>query len=97
MQVAEMQGELRSAQAEIDGLEGQLRQHRQRAEQLLSALAATADISAPVQDALSASEERPAAFPAAVQQLCGQVPSPTSGLPPLQCGQHGKGLSGWLL
>ena len=72
-QVAEVQGKLQSAQAEIDSLEGQLRQHRQRAKQLLSALAATADISAPVQDALSASEERPTAFSAAVQQLCSQV------------------------
>ena len=75
-----MQGELRSAQAEIDGLEVQLRQHRQRAEQLLSALAATADVSAPVQDALNTSEERPTAFSTAVQQLCGQVLRPKSGI-----------------
>ena len=78
-----MQCELQAAQAEMDGLE---EQHRQRAKQLLSALAATADVSAPVQDALSASEERPAAFSAAVQQLCSQVLGPTSGTLPLQYG-----------
>ena len=43
-------------------------------EQLLGSLAATADISTPVLDAVGASEERPAAFSAAVQQLCTQVP-----------------------
>ena len=43
-------------------------------EQLLSSLAATADISAPVLDAIGTPEERPAAFSGAVQQLCMQVP-----------------------
>lgn len=79
MQVDELQDQLRAAQGGIDGLEGQARQQQQRMEQLLSSLAATADISMPVLDAIGASEERPAAFPAAVQQLCTQVP------PLLQC------------
>lgn len=68
-----MQSELLAAQGETQGLEGQVRQQQQRIEQLLSALAATVDISAPVIDALGAAEERSGAFSAAVQQLCGQV------------------------
>ncbi len=74
MQVDRVQDQLRVAQGGIDSLEGQVRQQQQRMEQLLSSLAATADISAPVLDAVGASEERPATFSAAVQQLCTQVP-----------------------
>ncbi|CAL5221203.1 g3352 [Coccomyxa viridis] len=72
-QVDKLQDQLRAAQGGIADLDGQVRQQQQRMEQLLSSLAATADISTPVLDAFSASEERPAAFPAAVQQLCSQV------------------------
>ena len=49
------------------------------AEQLLSTLTTTAHVNAPVQDALSASEEHQAAFSASMQQTCSQVLGPTSG------------------
>ncbi len=69
------QTQLQLAHAENEGLEGQVRQQRQRLDQLLSSLTATVDISPFVLDTLGATEERPGAFSGALQQLCSQVPA----------------------
>jgi len=81
--VTQLQNQYLFAQGEIESLESQVRQRQQHMDQLLSSLAATVDISAPILDAVSAAMERPAAFPTAVQQLCSQVCLcvPTSPIP----------------
>ena len=71
--MTQLQNQYLSTQGEIESLESQARQRQQHMDQLLSSLAGTVDISAPMLDAVSAAMERPAAFPNAVQQLCSQV------------------------
>ena len=73
-QVGRLQNELRAEEGRTEGLDFQLQKQHQRMNQLLSSLAATADISASVLDDLDASQERDPIFSAAVQQLCTQVP-----------------------